>query len=382
MFSTSGTAERRALVVLAAIAAIWALRASYSVTMPLAFAAVVIAAIWPVQTWLAARLSRRLSYAFTIVLLLLALAGFAAAIYFSAAEAVRGIAANWPKLESTYDALVDWADRYGVPLSGTGDRRALLMLQSLVADAYTFVFYLGFVAILVVLGLPEVPAVRSKLQAELDASARREVVAAARLIAEKVRRYLGVTFLTSVLTGVCTAIWSLATGLELALTWGVLNFLLNFVPVLGNIVGIIPPTLFAIIQTNDPAFVVIVFLGFAAIQLVISNVVYPLLQGHSLSLSPVAVLVALSFWSWIWGIAGALIAVPLTAALVIVFDDFEQTRWISKILAKPGRAPPRLQYRGWRGGKKSAAREEAEPEPARIEIEVAALEGKQPADPS
>ena len=60
------------------------------------------------------------------------------------------------------------------------------------------------------------------------------------------RRYLGTTFLTSVLTGLASAAWSLIVGLELALVWGVLNFLLNFIPLIGNIVGILPPTLYAV----------------------------------------------------------------------------------------------------------------------------------------
>ena len=154
------------------------------------------------------------------------------------------------------------------------------------------------------------------------------------------RSYIGVTTLTSLITGVASAAWALALGLELALVWGVLNFLLNYIPVVGNIVGIIPPTLYALIQFDGWTMPSIVFLGFAAIQIVISNFVYPMLQGHSLALSPVAILVALSFWSWIWGIAGALIAIPLTAALVVVCEHFRSTAWIATLLSS-AHAPPR-----------------------------------------
>jgi len=79
----------------------------------------------------------------------------------------------------------------------------------------------------------------------------------------------------------------------------------------------------------------IVFIGFAVLQIVISNFVYPTLQGHSLALSPVAIIVALAFWSWVWGIAGALIAVPLTAALVIICEHFRSTEWIARLLSSP-----------------------------------------------
>ena len=77
----------------------------------------------------------------------------------------------------------------------------------------------------------------------------------------------------------------------------------------------------------------VAFLGFAVIQITISNFIYPMLQGHSLSLSPIAIVVALAFWSRVWGVAGALIAVPLTVALVIVCEHFPNTRWIAALLS-------------------------------------------------
>ena len=326
--------RNRLLAFVAAILGIAALRASYPVTMPLAFALIVIAAVWPLKPWLDSRLPSWLSYLLTVLALLMGLALFAGAVYFSAAEAVRALSANWAVLEGAYDSAVAWAGTRGVPLSATGDRRAWAVVQALVSDAYTFVFYLGFVGVLVALGLPEVGAARKKLRAELEAPARRELMERVELIADKVRRYLGVTLLTSLLTGVCTALWSAAMGLELALTWGVLNFLLNFVPLVGNIVGIVPPTLYALVQFGDLTTALVIFLGFAAIQLAISNFVYPLLQGRSLSLSPVAIVVALAFWSWIWGLGGALIAVPLTAAAAIICDGFDRTRWVARLLSR------------------------------------------------
>jgi predicted PurR-regulated permease PerM len=112
-----------------------------------------------------------------------------------------------------------------------------------------------------------------------------------------------------------------------------LNFLLNFVPTIGNIVGIVPPTVYAVLQFQSWSMALIVFLGFAVLQVAISYFLYPALQGRSLSLSPVAIIVALAFWSWVWGIAGALIAVPLTSALVIVAEQFRSTQWMARLLS-------------------------------------------------
>ncbi len=81
------------------------------------------------------------------------------------------------------------------------------------------------------LGLPEVEALKTKIGRELDAKSVLEVTNAVGEVADKIRLYLGITTLTSLLTGVASALWALALGLDLALVWGVLNFLLNYIPV-------------------------------------------------------------------------------------------------------------------------------------------------------
>ena len=115
------------------------------------------------------------------------------------------------------------------------------IIEGLLSTSYTTIAYLGFIAVLVILGLPEVPALRSKIRDELEAADRREVLDAVDTIAERIRQYLGVTTLASLITGAASALWAYAVGLELAMAWGALNFLLNYIPVFGNIVGIIPP---------------------------------------------------------------------------------------------------------------------------------------------
>lgn len=115
---------------------------------------------------------------------------------------------------------------------------------------------------------------------------------------------------------------------------GVVNFVLNFIPVVGNIVGIVPPVLYALVQFDGYTMPLIIFAGFAVLQITISNFVYPVLQGRQLSLPPVIILLAMTLWSWVWGIPGALIAVPLTGALVILCGHFEFSRWISDLLSK------------------------------------------------
>ena len=329
--------RNRMLAVIMVLLAIAGLRASYAVTMPLAASIVIIAAIWPIKPWLDRALPSKISYLGTILVLLFISVGFIAAVYFSVAQVGRAFAQNKEQFYSMYGMVTNWAERWGFEDLGglDGYNRLISFGQTLLSNAYTVFVYLGFVAMLVVLGLPEVPALRNKIREAMTATDRRELIDIVDGIAAKIRQYLGVTALTSVITGVASALWAVTIGLELALVWGILNFLLNFIPIVGNILGIIPASLYAVIQFQSLSMSLIVFAGFAVLQIVISNFIYPMLQGRSLALSPVAIIVALAFWSWVWGIAGALLAVPLTVAIVIICEHFRSTQWIAQLLSSP-----------------------------------------------
>ena len=326
--------RNQVLTLIAFVLAVAALRASYPVTMPILFAGVIVAALWPLKLWLDRSLPSWLSYVLTILALLAVLGGFAASVYLSVGQVVSVIGAQWPKFEGLYASMAECASQWGVPLNGVADRaRVIGFVQMLASRVYSVATYAGFIGLLVVLGLPEVPRMQSKMTDELDGGTRSELRITAVRISEQVRRYFGTTLATSILTGVASALWALVTGLDLALVWGLLNFLLNFIPVIGNIIGIIPPVLYAFLQFGGLGMPLLVFAGFAALQIAISNFVYPILQGRQLALSPLAIIIAMTFWSWVWGIAGALIAVPLTATTVIVCGQFDRSRWIAKLLS-------------------------------------------------
>lgn len=327
--------RNRLLAIVVTVLAIAALRASYPVTMPLAISALVIAAVWPVKLWLGRFLPPALSYLGAIALLLVVLACFVAAVYFSIAQIVRAFAENGDRLAQAYRPIEGWLAQWGLSFDAVqGHRRLIGFGQSLLSNAYTTLVYLGFIVLLVIFGLPQVAAWRSKIEAEFTARNRQELIGTVDAIAEKVRRYLGVTTATSVLTGVASAVWALATGLDIALLWGVLNFLLNFIPIIGNAMGTVLPVLYAVLQFQDWTMPAIVFAGFAVIQIGVSNFIYPWLQGRSMALSPLAIVVALALWTWIWGISGALIAIPLTMTLTVICGHFAATRWIAAALGQ------------------------------------------------
>lgn len=325
--------RNRMLALISTILTVAVLRVSYPVTMPLTVSILLIAAIWPVKVWLG-RLIGRASYVGASLILLFVLGLFFTALYFSASQIVHAFGDNWGQLESVFQTALHWLQKWGIQGSNLEQRSQLLSVgQDVLSNASTILIYLGFIALLVMLGLPEVDAMSKKIDQQLGKGESREIAETIDQIAQKIRQYLGITLLTSLLTGVASALWAFALGLELALVWGILNFLLNFIPVVGNFAGIVPPTLYALIQFKSFSATLITLIGFCFIQITISNFIYPMLQGRSLSLSPIAVVMALAFWSWVWGFAGALIAIPLTVSLLIVCGQFDSTRWIAAYLS-------------------------------------------------
>lgn len=150
-------------------------------------------------------------------------------------------------------------------------------------------------------------------------------------IANEVQKYLVIKTLISLATGVLlgAAVWLI--GLDFPIFWGLLAFLLNYVPNVGSILAAIPPVLLAIIQLG-PQGAVFTSLAYVAVNMVLGNVIEPNLMGRRLGLSPLVVMLSLVFWGWVWGPIGMLLSVPLTMIVRIMLENTEEHRWIAVLL--------------------------------------------------
>jgi AI-2 transport protein TqsA len=136
-------------------------------------------------------------------------------------------------------------------------------------------------------------------------------------IAQKMRAYLLIQAGLGLVSALLYAVWLGAWGIGLLVVWPLLIFVLNFIPTVGSLIGGTLPVAYTLL-TRDWQTAVFVGLGILAIENVMGNIVGPRVQGQNVALSPLVVLVALAFWGWAWGIAGALLAVPVTVALVVL----------------------------------------------------------------
>jgi AI-2 transport protein TqsA len=179
--------------------------------------------------------------------------------------------------------------------------------------------------------LIEGPVWREKARALSRRPAEGEVADAVGEIAEKLRKYLWTRTVIGVLTALLYVGWLWAFGVDLLFVWGLLAFLLNYIPTLGSLLAGLAPIAYALL-TRDLGTAAFAGAGILAIEQVMGNYVDPRMQGRQVSISPLVVLIVLLFWGWIWGVAGAVLAVPITIALLIVSSHVPPLRPLAVIL--------------------------------------------------
>ena len=150
---------------------------------------------------------------------------------------------------------------------------------------------------------------------------------------ERIGDYLAVKTLINVLLGSISFVILWAMDVDFPLFWALLIGLLNYIPYVGSLVGVALPVLLSVVQFGELSRTIILAVLLTIAQVSVGNVIEPRLIGRRVNLSPFVVLVALAVWSSLWGVAGALLAVPLTSMLAIVLSAFDATRPIAILMA-------------------------------------------------
>ena len=134
-------------------------------------------------------------------------------------------------------------------------------------------------------------------------------------------------------------VWAFATlaGLQLAAEWGVIAFALNYIPFIGPFIATVFPTLFALAQFESWQAALAVFACLNLIQFVVGSYIEPRVSGSALAISPFVVLFSVFFWTFLWGLFGAFIGVPITIAVLTFCAQHPSSRWLAELLGAPGR---------------------------------------------
>lgn len=156
-------------------------------------------------------------------------------------------------------------------------------------------------------------------------------------VSADIETYIWVQTITGLALTLSAVIVMMAVGLNNVLFWTVLFFLLTFIPNIGITIGSILPSLFALIQFPSYWQAIAIFAVTQITAAIVGNLIYPRLQAETQNIDPVVTLLALAFWTVLWGIPGAFLAVPLTLMAMMIFNEFEDTKWVAALLSNDGK---------------------------------------------
>jgi len=224
----------------------------------------------------------------------------------------------------TTETLLGQLDMAAI-LTSIGDSVTALM-----SDVMLIAIYVGFL-------LAEEHVLPEKIRhLSRDAVKAERVSNLASDVTASVQRYIGMKTVISLATATVSYAILALVGVDFAAVWALLIFFLNFIPTIGSIIAAVFPSLLTLVQFDTITPFLVVATGLGITQFTFGNVIEPSYMGRSLNLSSFMILLALSFWGLVWGVAGMFLAVPITVMTGIVCAQFKGLRWIAVILSVDG----------------------------------------------
>lgn len=333
---------RNALMVIAAICGGAALFFLRPILTPLALALFMMVIIDGLSRVLRSRIPKLSEAAALAVAILVTVLGFGVTVMLIAGNApsfIGQLVADAPRLNAV---IHDLAHRLHMHNPPTVQRLARQLdpakyagglaqtLQGLVSTFLFILIYLGFLF-----------ASRAGFRKKADRlwphpAGRDNATAAFDRIRNGIERYLWVQTVTGLMIAVASALILMAVGMQNAVFWGFLILVTSYVPIIGGMIGQFLPPLFALVEFNNYWQPGLVLVGLTMVQMVVGSIIFPRMQGRSLNLDPVVILLALSFWGLVWGVPGMFLSTPLTVTLMVVADQFPGSRWVAILLSSDG----------------------------------------------
>jgi predicted PurR-regulated permease PerM len=334
MNPSSGT---RALVMLASLVIVVAgLKVAAPLLVPAALAIFLAITLMPAVSWLQRRRVPTLAAILLVVLTTFAALGGIISI---ATQSINQIRLAFPRYQTQLMAMLEKASgalrQRGLDFPVTFDTdwispaRVMDFASGALVGLAGFMTSVTLVLILTIFILIEANGFPAKIRAALrlpDLDLGRFTK-----IADEVQRYLAMKTVISLATGLLAGVWVWVLGLDFPIFWGMIAFLLNYVPNVGSIIAAVPPILLALVQLG-PKGAALTAAGYLVVNMVLGNMIEPNLMGRRLGLSPLVVMLSLVFWGWAWGAIGMLLSVPLTMIIRIMLENTEDQRWIAVLL--------------------------------------------------
>jgi AI-2 transport protein TqsA len=342
---SAGSLPRVAVAIIAAVLVAAAAAQASSVFAPLVLAIFIIAVVWPLQHLLQKRMPRLLALAITVAVTVAVCVAFASLAVWGFSRVGRSLVADAARYQALFDTMVTWMDGHGVSVAGLWAEhfnvRWLLRTTQYVAGRVNTTLSFWLIALIyVILGLLEVDDIRRKIEGLDNREVARVLLDGSAATAKKFRKYLVVRTQMSAMTGLLVGAFAAIAGLPFAVEWGVIAFVLNYIPFIGPFVATLFPTLLAMTQFDSWQAVLGVFICLNIIQFTVGSYIEPRVSGDILSISPLVVLFSIFFWTFLWGLFGTFIGVPIALALVSFCGQHPSSRWLADLLGGPAQTKP------------------------------------------
>lgn len=338
--SSLSTPLRTLLGLAAFIVVIAGMRSAVDIIVPFLLAAFIAIVAAPGMFWLERRkVPAALAIFIVISVILIAVSAVAALIGTTINDFSRDVPTHQRNLTLQLGTLIGWLNQRGIEVSSQeilqyiDPGKAMQLVSVLLKGLGSVLSNVFLILLTVIFMLAEASSFPHKLRTIFGAQ---RSLASFETFIINVKTYVEIKTLTSFITGLLVTFWVWIIGLDYALLWGLLAFLLNYVPTIGSIIASVPAILLALIQLG-PGSALLVTLGYVVVNVGIGNGVEPRFMGRGLGLSTLVVFLSLIFWGWVLGPIGMLLSVPLTMTAKIALDSRDDTRWLA-ILLGPERA--------------------------------------------
>jgi predicted PurR-regulated permease PerM len=242
-------------------------------------------------------------------------------------RAMLGRLQTLEQFNAIQDRILDRIKSFDIQPVLTG---ALNNITSIAGNVFVIIIYVAFL-------LVEEKYFQKKLRAfSKNREGQEKLDLVVRQIVTSIRKYVLVKTQMSVLTGLVSYFILISFQVDFAALWAFVIFLLNYIPYVGSFVATLLPAAFAMFQFQSAWMFLWVFLVIQIVQFSVGNVLEPKIMGRQLNLSPLGVMVALTFWGTIWGVLGMFLSVPITSVMLIGFSRFESTRFVAVWLSETG----------------------------------------------
>lgn len=345
MIATSDTTIRATLLFLAGMALIGLLYFTRDLLAPFALAIFIWLIIDAFARWMD-DLSPKFPYWLSLIIAVLTVVGLMIGFIFVIVDTIGEVVKDSPRYEARLTEIFSWIadktgqenmsyltlnERFGITdkiEGGLGTFAATV--QGVLSEFFLIALYVVFLF-----------AAQSSFPKKMDdlfpnEHRRGQAAKVGERIRLSIEKYLSVQTIISLMQTVVSYIGMTALGLDNALFWALVIFVLNYIPIVGGLFAVALPVLFAMVQFDSVGRIAALAAILFGAQFVIGNTIQPKMMGDSMNLSALVVILALSVWSALWGGVGAFLSAPLTVIIMIILAQFPTTRWISVLLSADG----------------------------------------------